>query len=409
MNLRLALACLLAIGVGLSISVVSIAKVLVVTASVLVLLWPGARGPADHAAARLYTPWAALAALALLGATLAWTTAPADAALQALAKHGKLILIPLMVLLLRTRREALIALSFFIAMQTVQLLSSWLLVAGVPVPWATSQDALAHATVFSNYLVQSIMTAVLAAVCWHLRAFVAPGWRRWAAVAIAALAMCSTLLVMPGRTGHVVAIVVISLAIGWALPKRWRYAGALAPVVVAALLFAVSHSVRERAEQVVTESVDYLAHAKNQSSSGERLNYWRRSVEAIQERPLHGFGVGSFNAQYNRLDAGRGNPPTFNIKNPHQEFLLWGVEAGIPGMLMLCVLLACLWRDARVGERQCRQAAMSVVAGLVVSCMFNSTLFDAAIGDFFCVAIGLLLALGLRSIPSAANTRLTPA
>jgi len=35
-----------------------------------------------------------------------------------------------------------------------------------------------------------------------------------------------------------------------------------------------------------------------------------------------------------------------------------------------------------------------------VACLFNSSLYDALIGDFFVVTMGLLLALGLRNGPT---------
>jgi O-antigen ligase len=395
----------MAAAVGLPNSVISVSKVIVVVASIFVLTWPGPRGPADHAVRQLYTPFAVVLALVALAVTLWWTTVPVSEGLVALAKHGKLIMIPLLVVLLRTRREALIALAWFAGAQMIQLVGSWLLFAGVPVPWATSDVARSDFSVFSNYLGQSIMLAVFAAVCWHLRLVLAPGWRRWVACAVAALAIGNTLFVLQGRTGHVIAIVLLSLAIGWALPRRWRPAALLAPFVVAALLFAGSDTLRARADQAISETVGYLSHGDKVSSSGERLNYWHRSLQAIAERPLTGFGVGSFNREYNRLDAGRGNPGTFVVRNPHQEFLMWGVQGGIGGILVFCALLACMFRDARRGEALCARATLSVLAALVVSCMFNSTLFDAAIGDFFCVTIGLLMALGLRSAPPPSIAR----
>jgi O-antigen ligase len=39
-----------------------------------------------------------------------------------------------------------------------------------------------------------------------------------------------------------------------------------------------------------------------------------------------------------------------------------------------------------------------VLLALVIACLFNSSLYDAYIGDFFCLALGLLLAYGARSL-----------
>ncbi|WP_162243847.1 O-antigen ligase [Pseudorhodoferax sp. Leaf274] len=376
---------------------ISITKVLVVVSALGLVLAPALRGSRDAAAARLRSPPVMLAALAFLALSLIWTTVPSSEALGALGKHAKLLLIPILVLFLRTRREALTALAWFVGAQVFLLLSSWLLVLDVPVPWATADTALIDHAVFTNYLGQSIMTATLAGICWHLRSYLPHPWMRQAAIAVSLLALASTLFVMPGRTGHLVAIAVVSLALLWLLPRRLRLAGVLMPVAVAALLLVTSEPMRYRAGLVVDESMAFAARAETRSSSGERLNFWHRSVQAISERPWTGFGLGSFNQQYKRLDAGRGNPTTFGVRNPHQEFLLWGVEAGIGAMLLLCALLYCLYRDMCLGERPAVRAGVSAMAALLISCMFNSILFDAAIGDFFCVAIGLLMALSLRT------------
>jgi len=54
------------------------------------------------------------------------------------------------------------------------------------------------------------------------------------------------------------------------------------------------------------------------------------------------------------------------------------------------------------------RALQSTLVALAVACLFNSTLYDGLIGDFFCVLIGLLLALGLSKpatqTPSEAAT-----
>jgi O-antigen ligase len=393
----------MAMAVGLPMAVVSISKALLLLGALGLVLGPALRGQRDIAASRLHSPRMILAALAFLALSLFWTTVTQGEALSALGKHAKLLVIPVLVLFLRTRREALIALCWFVGAQVFLLLSSWLLVLNVPVPWATADTALVDNAVFTNYLGQSIMTATLAAVCWHLRGYLPRPWMRQAAIGVTVLGLASTLFVMPGRTGHLVAIAVISLALLWLLPRRLRFLGVLAPVAVAALLLVASEPMRYRAGLVVDESLAFAARSENRSSSGERLNFWHRSVQAIAERPLSGFGLGSFNQQYNRFDAGRGNPITFGVKNPHQEFLLWGVEAGIGAMLLLCALLYCLYRDLCLGERPAVRAGASAMAALLISCMFNSILFDAAIGDFFCVTIGLLMALSLRTAAEPAQ------
>ena len=135
------------------------------------------------------------------------------------------------------------------------------------------------------------------------------------------------------------------------------------------------------------------------TSSGVRLSFWKTSLEAIAEKPLVGSGVGSWATEYNRIkrsdsavhmDLGVGS-------NPHQEFLLWGVQLGVGGILLLLALLGAVLHDLKKMPVPVARAGQSVVAALVLSCLLNSSIYDAYIGDFFCLSLGVLLTFGLRS------------
>ena len=169
-NFRLLVACVAAASVGLSMAIISTAKLLVIICALAVLLNP--RRSFENAAllAGKSTPLAVLVALSAFALSLLWTTAPMADSLGSLAKYGKLIVIVLLPLLIRDRREALSALAAFGLGQLFLLISSWMLFAQLPVPWATSHTALTANAVFSSYLDQGVIGAVFAVICWHLRA-----------------------------------------------------------------------------------------------------------------------------------------------------------------------------------------------------------------------------------------------
>ena len=171
-NFRLAVICLAAASVGLPIAIISIAKLLLLGCVMAVPLL-ARKLPKDGAPLlKTWTLPAVLAALLAFALSLLWTVAPQGEALGSLAKYGKLLIIIVMMALIRERREAVYALGAFALAQLLVVASSWLLFADLPVPWATSRTTLSHYTVFSGYLDQGIMSAVFAAVCWHLRGMV---------------------------------------------------------------------------------------------------------------------------------------------------------------------------------------------------------------------------------------------
>jgi hypothetical protein len=79
--------------------------------------------------------------------------------------------------------------------------------------------------------------------------------------------------------------------------------------------------------------------------------------------------------------------------------LLWAVEFGLGGLFVHLLGLVFLARDARKFEPSVRHALWSVLTACAVSCMFNSSLYDDLIGDFFCLTLGLLCSLGLHQKP----------
>jgi O-antigen ligase len=219
------------------------------------------------------------------------------------------------------------------------------------------------------------------------------------AIALALGAIANNLFLQEGKTGYLSTCAVLTLAIMWKIPKKWRVPILiLTPTAIGIVMFVGSVKFQSKVTQIVNESHNYSAQGDNTSSSGFRLHAWRRSLQAIEEQPIIGHGVGSWTQSVKRIEGDDASKVfgRSSSSNPHQEFLLWGVELGVGGTLMLLMLIATLVCDALRFEEPVKRALLSVLAVMTVACLFNSSLYDALIGDFFCVTLGLLLALGLR-------------
>ena len=401
-NARLALVCLSAVSVSLPMAWISLAKVLVLVAGIGYLVFDTVRGRPDTALGALWTPRVLVAITLAFTASLLWTGADMQSALNTLVKHIKLVEIALLAVLVRSVAEARIALCAYVLGQGFLLLSSWLLFLGVPIPWQAG-SAIKY-EVFSTYLDQSLMFATSAGVFWYLRD--ERLWPRWAGIGLAVLALVNTLLLLEGRSGYLVALTTIALAIMWTMPRRLRVAAlVVTPVVLLLGLTVGSAKVHERVTKIFAESQNFAQtqQVAEGDSSGWRLNAWLRSVQALQEKPLQGHGVGNWAPVAKRIQGS--NADTIfgvgNHSNPHEEYLLWAVELGVGGALLLLGLFLCIARDALRFPPPVQQALLGVLAATSVACLFNSALYDDLMGDYFCVSLGLLMALGLRSGPPA--------
>ncbi len=380
-------------------AIISITKFLLVCTGMAALIFAKRAPEVGKRLAGMHTPVAVLAVIFAFAISLLWTVVPLPYALNSLAKYGKLIVIVLMLMLIRDRREALYALYAFVLAQAFLLASSWLLYLRVPVPWATSDMAQTEYAVFSSYLDQGIMGAVFAAICWHLRGLAPGRFGRHLAVFAALASLANVFFVLIGRSGHIAAIALLSIAIMWELPKKYRAVVVLLPFLLTLVLFFCSANVEERLMMLKTEIHSYSTQVQTTTSTGVRLELWRVALQSIAEHPFGGSGVGSWDIESRRLQL-EDNPAIKEIDgtgNPHQEYLLWGVQLGIPGILFLFALMSSVLRDSMKMGKSYARATQSAILALTTVCLFNSSLYDAQIGDFFCIVTGLLLALGLRT------------
>lgn len=401
-NIRLILVCFVAASVSLPIAIISIAKALLLVGVIGLLVFRRTPEPVGILAKRAgWTHVAIGVALVTFCFSMTWTSAPLNEALGSLSKYGKLLLIPLIFVLIKDRREACIALGVFALFQLFLIVSSWLLFFNFPVPWATApSNARVGNAVFSSYLDQGIMAAILASLCWHFRSMVPGVYGRYIAVSVAIIALLNVFFVLIGRSGHLVAIALISLAIMWELPKRYRVAILFLPLVLMLSISVISPKVRDRISNVKSELQGFTftegASVVNGTSSGIRLHFWHRAIQSMAERPIFGSGVGSWSTEFNRLEQKNSSTPDSiaPLGNPHQEYLLWGVQLGLAGILLFLGFLGSIFHDALKMDSMAARSVQSVLAALAIGCLFNSIIYDALIGDFFCVTLGLLLALG---------------
>lgn len=396
--------CFAAVSVSLPMAWISLAKLFLFVMCLIYLLSRFIAKNKDEVFAQLWSAHVVLFALLMFSISLIWSSASEDIALLAFVKHGKLLETLMLISVIRTPREARTAMAFFLTSQAIFLASSWAMVAGIKIPWATSAWETIpqfRYVVYSTYLDQSIIFATSAAIFWHLRSV----WRRtqWVAVALAALALLNTLLLLDGRSGYLVAMAMLTLSTMWAMPKKVRVMVLMvAPVIILSGALLTSPKVSHRLSAMITESQTYASQGTSESSSGFRLNAWKRSLQAMMQAPLSGHGVGSWTDSVKRLE-GASSQKVFgdgNASNPHQEYLLWGVELGIGGVVLLLAYFACIVRDSFGFVQPVMRATISVTAAAAIACLFNSSLYDALMGDYFCVALGLLMAMGAR-IPLA--------
>jgi O-antigen ligase len=394
---RLGLLYFVALSASLGTAVSAIGRLLLYLAALVYLVGRASgRGRAPGTGLPPAMSWAVLLALVYMALSVLWSAVGPVEALWSWSRHARILTILILLCLIANLAEARAVLRVFVWGQLFVVISAWMLVLKLPVPWATGAGQGSYA-VYSSYLEQGISQAVLVALLWFQRDHVFGPRGRWLALGLAVATAVLTIGLMPGRSGHVVLLGVLTFALFHQLPQRFRWAVLLAPMLGVVLMFQLSTTFRERMTQVGSEVVMHRQGSAQETSSGARLEYWRASLQAITERPLFGHGAGSWNQAYLRLKGPQVSSLYDTASDPHQLFLLWAVEGGLLGLALLCAVLAALWRYGSGLAAADGHALQAMVLALVISGLFNSMIYGIGMGDFFCIGLGLLAALGRRS------------
>jgi O-antigen ligase len=393
-RLRLYSLCFLALSVSLGVALVSLAKLMLLIAVLLQMLSEVRQRHQPllpTATAKLPWPsslWWGAAALLWMGLSMAWSSAPADAAWLSLSRHARWLVLPAAFYLLRAGTPAWPVLQCLVAGQLFVLLSSWLMVLGIPLPWAISVMSPDNAVVFTSTIEQPITCTLMMLVVWYFRDQWPVPHRRFAVWAVLALTSANVLLVVTGRTGQMAVLLAWVFILLGVLPRRYRWGVLLLPVLVALGVGLGSERMQQR---WLKASSDVMAlqqgPLKEENSLGFRIDAWQKSVQAVAEKPVWGHGVGAWNHAY---EAQGGTIPKAN--DPHQQFLLWAVESGGVGVALFVGFLGLLWRNAQNLPWAARWGLRSALAIEVLTGLANSTLLGAGIGEFFLLLWAGLLA-----------------
>ena len=173
--------------------------------------------------------------------------------------------------------------------------------------------------------------------------------------------------------------------------KHFGKFGALASLAVAALVAAVawnaSPHLRDRINNVALEYKAYKE--QNQASStGMRLEFWRKSIKFVEGAPLIGNGTGATKTLFERDAIGRTGVSSEIIGNPHNQTLNVAVQWGVLG----CIVLYAMWLSHLAlfgGAGLAAWIGLVAVVQNVVSSLFNSHIFDFVEGWIYVLAVGI--------------------
>jgi O-antigen ligase len=204
---------------------------------------------------------------------------------------------------------------------------------------------------------------------------------------LACVFLANIVYIATGRTTVVVMPVLLALfglrLFGW----RGAAGVVIAGVLVGTIAWFSSPYLRGRVEQAGREV--YLYETQNaDTSSGERLEFWKKSLGFIAAAPVIGHGTGSIKQQFSTV-VGTSGPSIYVSENPHQQTLTVAIQLGLLGVLVMYAMWFAHLMLFRA-EGLVAWCGLVVVAQNIVSSLFNSHLFDFNQGWLYVFGVGVL-------------------
>lgn len=309
-----------------------------------------------------------------------YSSAQIDESLSYLKKYRELLFILIFVSLLKDNPKAQEnCLHSFIIGCIILLFISY----GMHFSWLASAK-------YGNSLIHHIAHSFFMAIfCfWALHKTFDSHQYRYLWAVIFLLGAINLLCVSPGRTGMLVFFVLMILFLHQRLSKRFQVVGLLLLPLACVVLFNVSSNFSERTIAAYQEIQNY-EYGGSRTSLGQRFDWWVDSGILIREKPFLGHGTGAFTREHGRLIEETDNKAT---NNPHNEYLLIGVQLGLVGAFMFTALLVTQYVCSSKLQTAHRRFVQGVILAMIVGCLMNSFLLDSHQGHMWAFLSGICFA-----------------
>ncbi len=319
----------------------------------------------------------------------------------------KLLCIPLLLCHFTISGRGQHVLIAFLASCVLLLAVSWSLFKWPELPFPVSPRSFGIPV--KDYISQGAMFTVCIFVGAHLALDCWREGRRYLGLVLISLVLiflANVFYVATSRTSLVV-IPILLVVFGF---RFFGWKGATGLIVAFLVLMVVAWSsagyLRERVGSLFHEIVNHQPTGVA-TPAGERLEFWKKSIESIKTSPAFGHGTGSIPDQFRRAAAGQTGMAGEASVNPHNQFFVFGIQFGFVGIALLLAMwithLALFRADEFVAW-----IGIVVVTQNIVGSLFNSHLADFTHGWLYVVGVGVAGGMTLNKFPTSRDSCQNP-
>lgn len=307
--------------------------------------------------------------LFLLGLT--YTSTEMGEALDYLKKYRELLFIPICISLVYDNQHAKTNCEYgFLTGCIILLVISYSIFFGV-IP----SERYGNSNVF--HITHSFFTSLLG--FWSAHKLIDSKQYRYFWGFVFLLTVINLFYIAPGRIGMLVFVCLMVLLFFQRLSILQQVSGLIILAVLITGIFVTSKNFSSRTTEAFLEVQKY-EYGASRTSLGQRFDWWINSLQLIKDNPVIGHGTGSFKEVHDKFIA---NSQVKKTDNPHNEFLLIGVQLGIIGVLLFLLLFLFQVLYSFKLEKPEKYFAQGIIVAMFIGCLINSFLFDSHQGHFY--------------------------
>jgi O-antigen ligase len=211
---------------------------------------------------------------------------------------------------------------------------------------------------------------------------------RWISLAAALALALAVSFHAVSRNAQLLVLILMMTAVFYRF-RTWRHAaiGIATVALVVSMFWVYSPNTQSRFVELAHNVQDAMSQANYGSSGGVRWRMYQEAFQGMVDHPVLGTGVGSWLPRWHAvwLTLADDVAPVYRdeyseINNPHNDFLLAGMETGVIGMLILAWIFLLIIHRAWVRKTLAGGATAIMGVGMTVTALVNAPLRDAALG-----------------------------
>jgi O-antigen ligase len=161
----------------------------------------------------------------------------------------------------------------------------------------------------------------------------------------------------------------------------------IASLALASFVWISSPLVRGKTEAIFADFTSYW-NTRASTSGGQRLEFWRKSLEFVAGAPLIGHGTGSTLSLFEQAAVNQTGVSAEVVANPHNQTLYSAIQWGAVGVVILFAMWFAHFLLFRSDEFAARVGLLVVLQNFVGS-LFNSHLLDFHEGWMYVLGVGV--------------------